>query len=89
MRIEHDPRADAAYVTVGADVEAGQIDATERMGPDRHVDYDAEDRVLGYEFLNVSRGVDVSDLPHRDELAAAFKARGFRVLEGIGTDQAG
>jgi uncharacterized protein YuzE len=89
MKFRYDPSVDAGYVTVGADIEPGTIDYTERLGPDRFVDYDAEDRVLGYEFLNVRRGVDLSDLPHADELAAVFKAHGFRVMEGIGTDYAG
>jgi uncharacterized protein YuzE len=86
MKIEHDPRADAAYVTVGREVEPGMVDAVERMGEDRRLDYDAAGHVLGYEFLNVSRGVDVSDLPHRDELASAFKARGINVLESTGSE---
>jgi hypothetical protein len=34
------------------------------------------------EFLNVSRGVDLADLPHREALAAVFaKTAGIRVLE--------
>jgi YD repeat-containing protein len=87
MKIEYDPRGDAAYVTAGAEVVPGSIADNERFGEDRRVDYDAEGRVLGYEFLNVRRfGVDVAGLPHADKVAAAFKARGFRVTEGIGAD---
>jgi hypothetical protein len=62
------------------------VDRTEdvsRRGQYEHgIDYDASGRVLGYEFLNVSRGVDLSGLPHRQELAALFdRVRGIRVLE--------
>jgi hypothetical protein len=47
----------------------------------RGIDYDAEGRILGYEFLNVSRGVDLSGLPHRGELAVLFeRVRGIRVF---------
>ncbi len=80
MKLKYDPRADAAYVTVGADIVPGQIDFTERRGQDRMIDYAADDSVLGYEFLNVSRGVDLSDLPHREELAELFAKQNIRVL---------
>ncbi len=75
MKIEYDRRGDVAYATVGPAIEPGTIAAVERFGEDRRVDYDAEGRVLGYEFLNVRRfGVDVAGLPYADEVAAAFKA---------------
>jgi uncharacterized protein YuzE len=86
MLLRYDPSVDAAYVYVNGPIADGGVDHTENVsrGPfyTRGIDYDAEGRILGYEFLNVSRGVDLTDLPHREELAAVFaKTRGIRVLE--------
>jgi hypothetical protein len=62
---------------------ADRTEDVSRQGQyERGIDYDAEGRILGYEFLNVSRGVDLADLPHQAELAALFaRIRGLRVLE--------
>ena len=60
-------------------------------GPDyeRGIDYAEDGTRVGVEFLNASRGVDLTDIPRADEIAATLKARGFRILAGIGIDQAG
>ena len=51
---------------------------TEELDQDRNVRYDADDRVIEYEFLNVCRyGVKLDDLEHRDELRALFREAGF------------
>ena len=86
MMLKYDPEADAAYVSVVGTMDEGAVARTEdvsRRGQyDRGIDFDTEGRVLGYEFLNVSRGVDLSGLPHRDELAVLFaRVRDIRVLE--------
>jgi uncharacterized protein YuzE len=76
MRIEYDPKADTVYVKLreGAEVYGEDIDSN------RGIDYDAEDRPVGVEFLNVSGGVDVDDLPEQQELARLLAARHIRVL---------
>jgi len=76
MRIDYDPKADTVYVKLreGAEVYGEDIDSN------RGVDYDAEDRPVGVEFLNVSGGVDVADLPEQKELARLLAARHIRVL---------
>jgi YD repeat-containing protein len=76
MMLEYDPTADAAYV----ELSGRPVDRTDELDQDRMVDYDADGRVVGYEFLNVSRGVELRDLPHRDELAGLFEGRNIRVL---------
>ncbi len=86
MMLSYDPEADAAYAYVAGETPDGGVDRTEDVsrGPyfDRAIDYDADGRILGYEFLNVSRGVDLDGLPHREELAALFGRVGaIRVLE--------
>lgn len=78
MRLRYDERVDAAYVTVGRDKRNRGVDCTERLDQDRNVDYDAEDRIIGYELLNIRRlGVRLDDLPHRDELTHLFAEAGF------------
>ena len=84
--LRYDPEADAAYVYVAGPIPDGGVARTEDVSRDwyyeRGIDYDAEGNILGYEFLNVSKGVDLTDLPHRDELAAFFAGvHGIRVLE--------
>jgi uncharacterized protein YuzE len=86
MMLRYDPEADAAYVSIAGPIPEGGVDRTENVSRrdqfERGIDYDAEGRVLGYEFLNVSRGVDLTGLPHEADLAALFAAiRGLRVLE--------
>ena len=78
MILQYDQQVDAAYVELGEPTTPGGVDATERLDQDRNVDYDAADRIIGYEFLNVRRyGVKLDDLEHRDELRALFQEAGF------------
>jgi uncharacterized protein YuzE len=79
MKLRYDPSVDAASVYVREPLRPGDIDATEPLDEDRIVDYDAADKVLAYEFLNVRRyGVRLDDLEHRDELRRLFQDAGFR-----------
>jgi uncharacterized protein YuzE len=78
MRLAYDERADAAYVEVAGPIPDGGVGSTQELDQDRNVDRDADDRVVGYEFLNARRfGVKVDDLEHRDELARLFRDAGF------------
>ena len=78
MKLEYDAQVDAAYVYVSGPIPPGGVDAHERLDQDRMVDYDAEDRIIGYEFLNVRRyGVRLDDLEHREELGRLFREAGF------------
>jgi uncharacterized protein YuzE len=86
MILKYDPEADAAYVSVGGPMPDGGVARTEDVSLggqyERGIDYGADGQILGYEFLNVSRGVDLSGLPHRAELGALFVClKGIRVLE--------
>ncbi len=79
MKLKYDAQVDAAYVEVRGPIPPGGVDAADRLDQDRIVDYDSEDRVVGYEFLNVRRyGVRLDDLEHRDELARLFQEAGFK-----------
>jgi uncharacterized protein YuzE len=78
MKLTYDERGDAAYVYTVGPIPPGGVDATEELDQDRNVDYDAQNRIVGYEFLNVRRyGVKLDDLEHRDELACVFREAGF------------
>jgi uncharacterized protein YuzE len=66
LHLEHDRKADAVYVRIKA---AGErINRTKELDENRILDYAVDGSVIGIEFLNVSNGVDLSDLPHRAEL---------------------
>lgn len=78
MKLTYDPQADAAYVYVVESIPDGGVDGTHSLDMDRNVDYDTQDRLIGYEFLNVRRlGVRLDDLEHRDELARLFREAGI------------
>jgi hypothetical protein len=90
MRLRYDPTVDAAFASTGDDIRPGQIAANEKPDEDRRIVYDVDDRILGYEFLNVRRwGVRLDDLPHGEELARLFAAHGFRVRGEPGRIPAG
>ena len=78
MKLRYDAEVDAAYVEVSGPIAPGSVEYTEELDQDRNVDRDAEDEILGYEFLNAKRyGVRIDDLEHRDELARIFREAGF------------
>jgi uncharacterized protein YuzE len=64
ITLEVDNEADAAYVTISGD----DVARTAKLDENRIIDYDASGAVVGIELLNVSRGVDLRDLPYREEL---------------------
>jgi len=79
MKLTYDQYVDTAHVEVRGAIPGDGVAGTERLDADRNVDYDADDRIIGYEFLNARRfGVRLDDLEHRDELAALFKEAGFQ-----------
>jgi hypothetical protein len=78
MKLTYDEQVDAAHVYVDGPIPPGGVDYTEELDQDRNIDRDADDAILGYEFLNVRRfGVRLDDLEHRNELAQIFRDAGF------------
>ena len=78
MKFSYDAQVDAAYIEVARPVPTGGGVTTEELDQDRNVDYGADDRIVGYEFLNVRRyGVRLDDLEHREQLAGLFREAGF------------
>ena len=85
MRLEYDPRGDIAYIQVAPDANV-TVDHTERVGEgeeyERGIDFDADGGIVGYEFMNASRGLDLHGLPHRDEIAEFIAGvTGLRVVQ--------
>jgi uncharacterized protein YuzE len=76
MRVEFDREADAIYVTLR--------DGKYRRGKDlddhRRVDYDADGNPIGIEFLFVSHGVNVDDIPASEQVAAELAKHKIRVF---------
>ena len=80
MKVEHDPRADALYVRLSDKPYAYMEDVSRGPQYARGVDYAADGTPIGVEFLNVSLGVDLTDIPRADEIAVALERRGIRIL---------
>ena len=75
-RATFDREADAVYVKLGDQPYAFGED----IDHERRVDYAADGTPIGIELLCVSEGVDLSHLPHVDEVSAALRQLGIRVL---------
>lgn len=71
IQIQFDPEGDALYVALedsDGEVESEQLDEF------RIIDYDEDGSPVGVEFLFVSRGLDLTGIPHADRIAAAIRA---------------
>ncbi len=51
MKLEFDPKADAAYF----EISSAQVERTEEIEPGINADYDAEGHLIGIEVLSVSK----------------------------------
>ena len=85
MGLEYDPRGDIAYIHIASDANA-QVVHTERVGEseeyERGIDFDADGQIVGYEFMNASRGLALDSLPHRDDIEAFIASvTGLRVVQ--------
>jgi uncharacterized protein YuzE len=88
MNLEYDPRGDIAYIHMGLPTET-RVVRTERVGEseayERGIDFAADDRIIGYEFMNASHGLDLHGLPDRDRIAAFIASvAGLRVIQRAG-----
>jgi uncharacterized protein YuzE len=77
MRLEYDSEADAAYVWLREDIErAFGLD----LDNSRYVDFGPDERPIGVELLHVTRGVDTTGLPSRDQVEVLLRRNHIRVL---------
>jgi uncharacterized protein YuzE len=68
LSLEFDPQADAIYVWLAAPGTSSH--RTEALDDGRAVDYDDDGHPIGVEFLAVTRGVDLADVPEADAISA-------------------
>ena len=82
MRATYDPEVDILYVTLSDELVDHTEDVSRRRQYERGIDYTADGSLVGYEFMNASRGIDLSGLPHRTELATLLeRTRGLKILQ--------
>lgn len=64
MKLEYDREADAIYIQITKE----PFGCTKELDNTRRIDYDADGNPTGIEFLSVSRGIDLRDLPFRAKI---------------------
>ncbi len=80
MRLQLDPSVDALYVEFDNRPVAFTDDISRGEGYDRGVDYAMDDTPIGVEFLNVSRGIDLTDVPRAEEISRLLGAHNIPIL---------
>jgi len=68
LTLKHDVKADAVYVRLSTNLVA----RTQELDEQRIANYDQRGEMVGIEFLGVSQGVEIQNLPHREELERLF-----------------
>jgi uncharacterized protein YuzE len=76
MRLSHDPDADALYIYL----REAPVAFTESLDHRRNIDYDADQKPIGIEVLNVSKGVNVADLPEHDAVVRVLREHGIPLV---------
>jgi uncharacterized protein YuzE len=77
MRMTYDAEADAVYIYIEEDV---PVAWTHELDHARILDLDAERKPRGIELLHVSRGVNLNDIPEREEVARLLAEHHIRIL---------
>ena len=75
MKIEHDSVADALYITLLDEPCA----YTKTIDDVRLIDYSVGHEPIGIELLCVSEGIDLTGIPHADEISVALAGRSFKI----------
>jgi uncharacterized protein YuzE len=77
LRVDYDCDADALYVTL----REATCTYTRSLGELRTVDYASDGAPVGVEWLRVSQGVDLADVPNAEEIGDALRGafRAFSV----------
>ncbi len=75
MKIEYDRGVAAAYFSLSAAASTRQ----EKLDDARIIDYDADGKVVGVEFITPSRGMDLTGVPRATEIAREARKLGLRV----------
>lgn len=77
-RLEYDQEADALYVYLGDRRKVARTVA--RPDISRNIHYDAQGEPVGIEFWNVSKGVELFDIPAHDTVLALLEQQNFKVF---------
>ena len=72
IKATHDPAADAVWIKMGS----GKYAETKELDGRRRLDVAADGTVLSVELLDVSDGVDLSDLPRAAEIEQELRRLG-------------
>lgn len=73
--VEYDQDEGAVYVRLSD----AEISWTKSVDDSRLVDYAADGSVVGFEFLDVIDGVDLTGLPMRDKVESLMRENGIPV----------
>lgn len=76
MHLSYDKAADAVYVYFTRN----EIDHTDELSESTNVDYDANGDPVGVEFLDVSDGIDLGDVPRREDVIKLLNEGHFPVF---------
>ena len=71
-----DTSADAAYVRASDD----KVARTEKKDSQRLIDLADDGKIVGFEFLSVSKGVELEGLPWREEITHLFEDCNIKVF---------
>ncbi len=80
MDLQYSPVADALYVQFIDQPVAYSEDVSQSGYYNRGVDYAEDDTPVGVEFLNVSQGINLTNVPHANEIAQRLPALRIRLL---------
>ena len=75
MEFKHDPEADAVYIYLSNKPYAYGKD----LDDERRIDYASDNTPRGVELLCVSDGVNIDDLPCKDEIVDVLESNGIEV----------
>ena len=75
MKSKYDPEADAIYIYLSEKPYAYGTD----LDNERRIDYASNNTPIGVELLCVSDGVNIDDLPHKDEIVDVLESSGIKV----------
>jgi len=79
MKIKHDAEADAVYVYLS---DKPYAFGTE-LDDERRIDHTADNTPIGIELLDVSCGVNLTNLPCSQELINALASKGIKCYYGL------
>ena len=72
-QVQVDSKAGSLYVRLNQSA----VHQTRTFGDFRMVDYDADGRIVGVEFLQIDGGIDLDGLPEHQRLQTALVAHGL------------